>query len=211
MKRCVCVSGTLCEISLYALVCSCCCIPLDLRDLDNDHILSDLKSGHKFRFSACRALRRVGKSPSREFRDLTLVLQHMNPASLVYRDLQYDILSLQRASSALANHILLRAGQWNSWHSPVIQLRDVGCPYRLKLFVVGTDIQLITTMKSLLHVALRISHFHSWYTYTGQGSHCAERICESDPYTKRRLRQFFGVFPPSPSWPGACPRAVPLP
>ena len=137
----------------------------------------------------------MGRSPSREFRDFTLVLQHKDPVSLFYRDLQYDILSLQRASSALANHILLRTRLWDRDHSPVIQLCDVGGPSRLKVFIVGTDIQIITTMKSLLLVALRISHFHTWYTYTGQGSHCAEKICDSDPYTKRHLRQFFGVPP----------------
>jgi len=141
------------------------------------------------------ALRRVGRSHSEVFRDFTLVLQHRDPARLFYRDLQYDILSLQRASSALANHILLRTRLWNIAHSPVIQLCDAGCSNKLKVFIVGTDIQIITTMKSFLLVALRISHFHTWYTYTGQGSHCAEKICESDPYTKRRLRQFFGVSP----------------
>ena len=148
-----------------------CCIPLDLDDLNSNHILADLQRGHKFRFSACVALRRVGKSlagilcfmkwkprgifprgifhkelfdRSRAFRDFTLVLRHSDPDSLIYQDLQYDILTLQRAISALANRLLERAMLWKVRLSPIVQLHDAGCHHQLKVFIMGTDIQIIT-------------------------------------------------------------------
>ena len=133
-------------------------------------------------------------SSRRVYREFTLFLQHRNPISLIYNDLQYELYVLKSALAALANHILERARWWQLGHSPILQLRvlcactDARCRYRLSVFIVGTDIQIRTSMKSLMLVASRIGHFAYWYRETGQGTPCAEKICVG-PYIKRDERR----------------------
>ncbi len=127
------------------------------------------------------------------YRDFTLILRHDDLSNLVFLDLQYELLILQRSVVRFANWMLDCAQMCGRKYTPHVTLCHAFRDRKLRVLIAGSDIYIATRMKSLVLVSLRIAHFAAWYIRTGQGSVCAEDICRSDPYSKLPMRQSYGA------------------